>query len=98
MKLMSGRIFAHPKSAHGVCCNCSKCTSQMTVQAAECCWFAFPNIQHPDVDVAQGVPRSVLQLVADSCIFLASKQEEVAHPTVEELVDISANCFLVGAW
>ncbi|KAF8063739.1 NLP3 [Scenedesmus sp. PABB004] len=41
----------------------------------------------------KGVPRSVLQLVAVACVLLASKQDEVVHPSVEELTDIAANCF-----
>ena len=54
-----------------------------------------------DTAVLQGVPRSVLQLVAVASMLLASKQDEVVHPSVEELTDIAANCFQVSlnfAW
>lgn len=44
----------------------------------------------------QGVPRCVLQLVAVGCIFLASKQLEVHHPTVEQMVQVTANSFTQG--
>ncbi|KAF6251168.1 cyclin-like protein [Scenedesmus sp. NREL 46B-D3] len=43
----------------------------------------------------KGIPRTVLQLVAVGCMLLASKQDEVVHPSVEELTDIAANCFQV---
>ncbi|WIA14428.1 hypothetical protein OEZ85_002954 [Tetradesmus obliquus] len=43
----------------------------------------------------KGIPRTVLQLVAVACMLLASKQDEVVHPSVEELTDIAANCFQV---
>jgi hypothetical protein len=43
----------------------------------------------------QGVPRGVLQLVAVACMMLAAKQDEVVHPSVQELTDIAANCFSV---
>lgn len=48
------------------------------------------------VCVLQGVPRCVLQLVAVGCIFLASKQLEVHHPTVEQMVQVAANSFTQG--
>jgi len=41
----------------------------------------------------QGVPRCVLQLVAVGCIFLSSKQLEVHHPSVEQLVQVAAHSF-----
>jgi hypothetical protein len=41
----------------------------------------------------QGVPRSVLQMVAVSCVMVAAKDLEVNHPTVEQLTAIAANCF-----
>eukprot|EP00879_Flechtneria_rotunda_P009136 GHRR01009565.1.p1 GENE.GHRR01009565.1~~GHRR01009565.1.p1 ORF type:complete len:387 (+),score=79.22 GHRR01009565.1:220-1380(+) len=47
------------------------------------------------LDASLGVPCGVLQLVAVACMLLASKQDEVVHPCVEELTDIAANCFQV---
>jgi hypothetical protein len=35
----------------------------------------------------------VLQLVAVGCIFLASKQLEVHHPSVEQMVQVAAHSF-----
>jgi hypothetical protein len=44
----------------------------------------------------QGVPRNVLQLVAVAAVMLASKRDEVAHPTVDEFTEIAADAFKVG--
>lgn len=40
-----------------------------------------------------GVPRTVLQLVAVACMMVASKQDEVSHPTVDEFTEIAADAF-----
>ncbi|GBF89618.1 hypothetical protein Rsub_02336 [Raphidocelis subcapitata] len=40
-----------------------------------------------------GVPRNVLQLLAVACLMVASKQDEVTHPTVDEFTDIAAAAF-----
>ncbi|KAI8474472.1 MAG: cyclin-like protein [Monoraphidium minutum] len=40
-----------------------------------------------------GVPRNVLQLVAVACMMVASKQDEVSHPTVDEFTEIAADAF-----
>ncbi|GBF92345.1 G2 mitotic-specific cyclin-A [Raphidocelis subcapitata] len=40
-----------------------------------------------------GVPRNVLQLVAVACMMVASKQDEVSHPTIEDFTEIAADAF-----
>lgn len=45
------------------------------------------------VTTLQGVPRCVLQLVAVGCMFLAAKQLEVHHPSVDQMVQVAAHSF-----
>ncbi|KAF8060360.1 CCNA2 [Scenedesmus sp. PABB004] len=45
---------------------------------------------------SNGVPRCVLQLVAVGCIFVASKQLEVVHPSVAQMVAVAAHSFSAG--
>ncbi|KAI8475366.1 MAG: cyclin-like protein [Monoraphidium minutum] len=40
-----------------------------------------------------GVPRNVLQLVAVACMMVASKQDEVSHPSVDDFTEIAADAF-----
>jgi hypothetical protein len=45
------------------------------------------------LSATRGVPRGVLQLAAVAAVLVASKEQEVAHPSVGRLTAISANCF-----
>jgi len=45
------------------------------------------------LSATRGVPRGVLQLAAVAAVLVASKEQEVSHPSVGRLTAISANCF-----
>lgn len=69
-------------------------TTSHQLLPAQCSSLAGANNLHVLV-LLQEVPRCVLQLLAVGCILLASKDLEVAAPSVEQLCAVTANHFQV---
>lgn len=85
--LEASTVRGGPVDAGAVAQLCGMAGTLLTLLArVRVCAVAMPQ---------QGVPRGVLQLVAVACMMLAAKQDEVVHPSVQELTDIAANCFSV---